>query len=497
MLKKIKKLLFLFLTLFLMLLNCVCYGQVLAAANITDYSVFFLDPPQDIIDYMDFTDVENIDLFDFPDYSSFYYQVCCDSTDYKRYLNGDIDYLPIDFLIVDFSDSDSFVTVDPTTFSTTPLSYQYFSYYYYRNSGFQFNHDYSDSPRYFYFQPLVGRWGSNSSAFSPDEWDFGYPNHLTLYIECDYFDLNSSSSSSLNVDVVFNPHLSGEVDRSVTLDDGSTALKNSITMAIYNHSNFSVQYQMHIYRKGDYPEIGGVSPDVYPVFTYYKKDWVYAHGLGSNADWWNKVEKQYKATDCHLVLSGRTDVVTFDFNQLPLSEGVEYTVIVSAVRNDYKFASEHYIADYEELYPDLFQLQGTQLVFRSDFCMKQYSDVKYDPTNSSNGILPYDPELGLKYEYSYDAVEKDDGEIEYTGKDVYSDKDSWYHKPIDDNTQGGSFSSSTASSNGFSNFAKSFQNFFGFIRYMFNFFPKDAKTIFTIGFSAITIIALVKVLFKS
>ena len=105
--------------------------------------------------------------------------------------------------------------------------------------------------------------------------------------------------------------------------------------------------------------------------------------------------------------------------------------------------------------------------------------------------------MGQKYEHSYNAVEKDDGEIDYTGKDVYSDKDSWYHKPIDDNTQGGSFSSSTSSSNGFSNFAKSFQNFFGFIRYMFNFLPKDAKTLFTIGFSGITIIALVKVLFKS
>ena len=505
MFNKIKMYFLLIPTLCVMLFNCVSFGQVLAADNIIDYSVFFVEPPQDVIDCMDFTDVENIDLFDFPDYSSFYYQVTCSAQAYENYNNHIIDYLPIDFLIVDFADSDTFVTIDPTTFSTTTLSYHYFTYYFYRDSGFEYDY-HSNSSRYFYFQPLVGRWAFNTSPWTPDEWDLGYPNHLTLYIECDYFDLNSSSSSSLNVDVVFNPHLSGEVDRSVTLDDGSTALKNSITMAIYNHSNFDVQYQMHIYRKGDYPEIGGVSPDVYPVFTYYKKDWVYAHGLGSNADWWNKVEKQYKATDCHLVLSGRTDVVTFDFNQLPLSEGVEYTVIVSAVRNDYKFASEHYIADYEELYPDLFQLQGTQLVFHSDFSMKQYSDVKYDRNNTNNGVLPYqgkdDKQL---YDNSYYAKEDSDGNIDYEGKDVYNDPSSWYNNELnhDFDPSGkwydglvGDKESGGSSDGTFTSFASSFTNYFQFLAYIFNYFPVGIKNAFLVGFVGIMVVALVKVIFK-
>ena len=484
---KIKKYFLLIPTLCVMLFNCFCIGHVLAADNIIDYSVFFLEPPQDIIDCMDFTDVENIDLFDFPDYSSFYYQVQCDSSDYKRYLEGTIDYLPIDFLIVDFSDSDSFVTVDPTTFSTTPLSYQFFSYYYYRDSGFQFNHDYSDSPRYFYFQPLVGHWGSNSSAFSPDEWDLGFPLSHTLYIECDYFDLNSSSSSSLNVDVAFKPTLSGEVDRSFTRD-GVEYLSTNFSLHVNNKSKFPIQYTMDIRPVDSYTDF---------VFRYYENDWVYAPKLDSAGDFWNQVpQKQQKSTNCHYVSSGSLDSVVFNYNQVNLVEGIEYVVEVYAARNDYGCASELVVSSVEEVYPELYQVQNT-LVYQSQFSMKQYSDVKYDPTNTSNGVLPYDFELGQKYEHSYNAVEKEDGVVDYTGKDVYSDKDSWYHKPIDDNTQGGFSSSSTASSNGFSNFAKSFQNFFGFIRYMFNFFPKDAKTIFTIGFSAITIIALVKVLFKS
>ncbi len=299
----------------------------------------------------------------------------------------------------------------------------------------------------------------------------------------------AGGSDVLNVDVVFNPGLSGTVDRSMTADDGSHYMLSNITMAVYNHNKFPIQYTMDIRPVDSYTDF---------VFRYYENDWVYAPKIDSAGDFWNQIpQKQQKATLCHYVLSGRTDVVNFNFNQINLVEGVEYVVEVYAARNDYGYASELAVSSVEEVYPELYQIQNT-LVYQSQFSMLQYSDVKYDPTNSSNGVLPYDFDLGQKYEHSYNAVEKDDGEIDYTGKDVYSDKDSWYHKPIDDNTQtSGSSSSSSSSSNEFSNFAKSFQNFFGFIRYMFNFFPSNIKTIFGVGFSAIVIIALVKVLFKS
>lgn len=483
MFKKIKKYFLLIPTLILMLLNCVCYGQVIATDS--DYSRFFLDPPEDVIAYFDFTDVEQFNLFDFPDFSDYYYQVQCSLNEYQSYISGNVNSLDIHFLVCDFSNSDNFICGDFLTYTTNIKYYNYW-YTYYRDSGYSLVTSDIDF-RYFYFTPLSGAWGLSSSSFSSASDEVMNPDYYTLYIECEYFGLNSSSSS-LNVDVVFNPVLSGIVDRSKTDSNGSEYLLSNFSMHVYNHNNYAIQYTMDI--------LPLVSTTDF-VFRYYENDWVYAPNIDSAANFWNQIpQKQQKATYCHYVLPGRTDTVIFNFNQINLVEGVDYVVQVYAARNDYGCASELVVSSVEEVYPELYQVQNT-LVYQSQFSMKQYSDVKYDPTNTSNGVLPYDFELGQKYEHSYNAVEKEDGEVDYTGKDVYSDKDSWYHKPIDDNTQGGSFSSSTTSSNGFSNFAKSFQNFFGFIRYMFNFFPQDAKTIFTIGFSAITIIALVKVLFKS
>ena len=345
--KKIKKFVFLIPTLIVMLLNCVCYGQVVFSASAIDYSEYF-KPVDECPHTYDFTDVDSI-------YSTFecsrpYYFYCVKmhSYDYENYISG-LSYS----LVLYFFEFDSSI---PENQSSCLLHYPAivrYAYFEYDSSTGLYN-DFrfiSNSTVHFLYYSNTGT--SDYKAY----YDFDFSNFANSdYCDGDYYYFQYSNipdfplfydydaaASALNVEVVFTPQLSGEVDRSVTLDDGSTALKNSITMAVYNRSNFDVQYQMHIYRKNDYPESGGVAPGVYSVFTYYEKDWVYSHDLDSNADWWNKVEKQYKATHCHLVWSGRTDVVTFDFNQLPLSEGVDYTVVVSAVRNDYKYASEHYV----------------------------------------------------------------------------------------------------------------------------------------------------------
>lgn len=489
---KLKKYLFLIPTLFVMLVNCVCYGQVIFSANAIDYNEYF-KPVEDCPHTFDFTDVDSI-LNKFQQKDYYFYAVYMTASEYENYISG------------------SSYTVSLTYFdfdSDIPLYDSSFIVHYYGIYGrCSFTYDSSSdkysnfvSPSVSYGQNLVyykntgSYYVASNIYFSVADYDNqDYCNERYYYYQCTnipdfplFFDYEAADSA-LNVDVVFNPNLSGTVDRSMIAEDGSTYLRSNFTMVVYNHCKYPIQYTMDIRPVASHTDF---------VFRYYENDWVYAPKIDSAGDFWNQIpQKQQKATNCHYVLSGRTDVVNFNFNQINLIEGVEYVVEVYAARNDYGYASELAVSSVEEVYPELYQVQNT-LVYQSQFSMKQYSDVKYDPTNTSNGVLPYDFELGQKYEHSYNAVEKEDGEVDYTGKDVYSDKDSWYHNPIDDNTQGGSFSSSTTSSNGFSNFAKSFQNFFGFIRYMFNFFPKEAKTIFTIGFSAITIIALVKVLFKS
>ena len=504
MLKKIKKLLFLFLSLFLMLLNCVCYGQVLAAANITDYSVFFLDPPQDIIDCMDFTDVENIDLFDFPDYSSFYYQVCCDSTYYERYLNGDIDYLPIDFLIVDFSDSDSFVTIDPTTFSTTPLSYQYFSYYYYRDSGFQFNNSYSYSPRYFYFQPLVGDWGFNSSAFSPDEWDLDTPNSHTLYIECDYFDLNSSSSSSLNVDVVFSPELTGVFNRTVS-DSGQKVTLDEFSFKVSNNSNFDIQYLMAIYRESDTflpfntdplvakydTNFNGKTYNGSPVYVYVKDEWLYLphRQIG--------VITGYAPSSWHMVSSGDSDFVTINFNQVKLNTYQNYTVVVYAIRNDLAYVTpftnlnEFQVPACSDFNVDIDNLA---LVYSSQFSI--LNPAEFDASNNDNSYA-FDVDDRLLFNRANGYIDEN-GEMVIDRVDTNQwvtegSDDPWVNLDSDLNAWDSYYKNQNTVSSDIDQLSRNFSSFFKFVNKFFSYFPKNYQSITLLGLTSLVVLGIIKV----
>ena len=507
---KLKKYLFLIPTLFVMLLNCVCYGQVIFSANAIDYNEYF-KLVEDCPHTFDFTDVDTI--LSEMNLSKPYYFYCVkiDSSNYSKYISGQSYSLTFQFY--------SFSSSTPTHQSSNVLHYSagllesYFKYDSSSNSYSNFQGSSGSNIEFLYFLNTGTvdydfTYGFDFSEFKDtnycDEcyYYFQYTNIPDFSLFYDY----EASQSALNVDVVFNPELSGEVDRSVTLDDGSTALKTSITMVVYNHSKFDIQYKMDIFRKEDLNEHGTYAVGVYPVFTYYEKDWVYGNSLDNNADFWNKTEKQYKATSYHLVWSGRTDIVTFDYSQLPLSEGVDYTVVVRAVRNDYKFPSE-IIADYlEEPDTGRFQVSQADIVLRSDFSMKQFSDIKYDRNNSNNGVLPFQgKDDKQQYENSYYAKEDDSGNVDYEGKDVYNDPDSWYNDKfnydinhdkaypglVGDKESGGS------SDGTFTSFASSFTNYFQFLAYIFNYFPVGIKNVFLIGFVGIMAVVLLKVVFKS
>lgn len=511
MFKKIKRYLLLIPLLFVMLLNVSVYGQILSSSAAIDYNSYF-KPVSECPHTFDFTDIDSI-LNEYGQKPFYFYAVYMTASEYEKYISGSS--YEINFRYIDFDSDVPLYESSYIVHYKGHYAYCTFTYDAASDSFREFVSSSQASSRNFIYYKNTGSISVvNDLNFYISDYDNEDScDERIYYYQCTnipdfplFYDYESAASA-LNVEVVFTPQLSGEVDRSVTLDDGSTALKNSITMAVYNRSNFDVQYQIHIYKKDDYPESGGVAPGVYSVFTYYEKDWVYSHDLDSNADWWNKVEKQYKATHCHLVWSGRTDVVTFDFNQLPLSEGVDYTVVVSAVRNDYKYASEHYVSDFEDVYPDLFQVQGSQIVFRSDFSMKQYSDVKYDRNNTNNGVLPYQgKDDKQQYDNSYYAKEDDSGNVDYEGKDVYNDPSSWYNNNLnhDFDPSGkwfdglvGDKESGGSSDGTFTSFASSFTNYFQFLSLIFNYFPVGIKNVFLIGFVGIMAVVLLKVVFKS
>ena len=120
------------------------------------------------------------------------------------------------------------------------------------------------------------------------------------------------------------------------------------------------------------------------------------------------------------------------------------------------------------------------------------------PSNSDSLYLPYDSQIDQdRYETSYNASLNDDGTIDYTGKapdDFYV----WDNNDIIYSSSSGVIggSSSGSSNDGtFKSFASSFNGFFKFISYLFNYLPVGIKNLFLCGFTGIIVIAFVKKVF--
>lgn len=329
----------------------------------------------------------------------------------------------------------------------------------------------------------------------------------------------SSNAKGLNVNVLFLPELSGEVDRNISRGDGTSSFLSNMRMTVINNSSFPVQYKMYIMKKNqvthrhevniDKPgkyinskPFSGVSFDDDPVFVYYSNEWVYSSSLDSSATWLNQVpQKQNKATEWHYLSAKDSVDVTFNFSQINLVEKEEYIVYVDAVRCDYGYSSLIFQPDYEDIYTELKQISNGDIVsvYQSTFSMVHYSDVKYDPSDSSNGVLPYASyDDGYKYGFSYNAHEKDDGTVDYTAKDVSSSAskgDTW--GDVSSGSSSGSISpGSTSSSASFLSLSNSFSNFFRFVNQVFNYLPLSITSVYTVGITSIIIIGVIKAVFK-
>ncbi len=242
------------------------------------------------------------------------------------------------------------------------------------------------------------------------------------------------------------------------------------------------------------------------VFMYFSNSWVYSSSLDDAPSYNNSLpEKQNKATHYHYVAAGDSVAVFFNYSQIKLVEAQEYTVYVMASRCDYDYASELVVSRVEDIYPEMKQVHPAQVVYQSDFSMVHYSDVKYDPGDTSNGVLPFSSYEDIsKYHLSYNAKEDADGKIDYTGKDVYSDKNSWYYDPASwkgpgthDSSNSSDLDLSVSSvSSSFSNLSRSFSGFFSFVNSTLNFFPSSFKVILSLGLTSIVVLALFKAVFR-
>ena len=349
---------------------------------------------------------------------------------------------------------------------------------------------------------------------------FGYDSNIT---SCQFgnFDTNFEEflQDDFNVEVSFSPTLSGDVDRYVNSSEGSF-YRSNLVMRVKNQSPFGIQYDMRIMKKNINSVRGGYSDlseggslgsnaatqfDDDPVFIYYSSDWVY----GTNHDDMNSMlnsdgVKENKGTPWHYVAANSTDIVNFDFSQINLDEGEEYICTVRAVRNDYNIASELvvYLASSDPAYSELHQIQGDDLVtvWNSEFTMLNYSDVKYDPNNSSNGVLPYNGKNGIvdkqTYTYGRNARENADGTIDYKSVNQFTDKNSWLNKQYNDVIVNHQNNITSSNSSGYASLNAVFTPCLRFLNGMYGLYPSNYQLIFTVGFSCIALIGIMKAVFK-
>lgn len=325
-------------------------------------------------------------------------------------------------------------------------------------------------------------------------------------------DIIHNADNTPHVSVSFSPSLSGNVNREIN-NNGSISYLSNLNMTVSNSSSFPVQYKMYImkteqttHRPYNFDSSAGTEGissswhtkyDDDPVFIYYSDEWVYSTNLDYSDQYYNgQPQKQNKSTEWHYLSAGSSSTVNFKFSQINLQEGCSYTCYVEAIKCPYDCASRMFVslATSEAAYPEYKQLltDDKVLVYQSSFTMLQYSDVKYDPSDKSNGINPFSDYADLQgYNLSYNAIQDSNGNVDYSSKNVVTDKNSWWY------TRSQNLSYNTVSDSGsFGSITNYTTNFLSFISSVLGFFPQTFLSVFTVGMTSLVVVGLIKVVFR-
>lgn len=319
------------------------------------------------------------------------------------------------------------------------------------------------------------------------------------------------TADSLNVFVSFSPSLSGNVDREVISQSGEKSMKSQLYMQVVNQSNFDIQYKMEIYKthqqstrdqaRTEAMQNGllvddNVFYDSDPIFIYYADSWVYGVNFDSQNTMMNgEPVKENKPSPWHFVGRGTQDIVTFDFTQINLLEGEEYTVKVTAIKTAFGCASEIFMPDYEIVYPELYQLNAgeQEIVYQSNFVMINYSDVHYDANNTNNGVKPFNGREGMtasqSYTYSRNARENQDGSIDYSSRNLYTNPNSWLSQQRSSViTNHNSYINQSSVPSSLNNY---FNGVLGLITNVFGHMPKDFQNVYIYGFTTLVVLGII------
>lgn len=512
--KKLKRYVLMIPLLAVMLLNCLCYGQVIAADEAIDYSVHHRSADDSPIkDYFDITDVDSVVDYvrNFSQNNSeyYFYSFYLHYNDDIRYSCGEKYSMSLDFSFISdysgFTEDDNYYivpsvnysvrflfTVDPSTSSFTPFIGNGNPFgdrlIYYKNTGsydinttLYYNNPYYNLGHYHYFQ---------------------YSNIPDFPLFNDY----EASQSAMNVNVTFSPELTGAFNRTVT-DRGQKVTLDEFSFSVENNSKFDVQYLMAIHKIDDsfypfpdpinagYMTVNGKTYTGSPVYVYVKDEWLFLpHGVQG-------IITAYAPSSWHKVSAGSVDSVTVNFNQLKLNSVDVYDVEVYAVRNDFNYVSpftNHNTFNYPASADCSIVQEDVQLVYSSRFNIA--NPAEFDPNNNDNSYA-YDEDDRFLFNRANGYIDENgetvidrvdtnqfvnagnDPDDPWRGWDDSNDAWEYYYK-----------NQNTVSSD-IDQLSNNFSSFFKFVNKTFSYFPKNYQNIIMLGLTSIVVLAVIKVVF--
>ena len=516
MLKKIKRYLLLIPLLFVMMLNVSVYGQILTSSAAIDYNTLFHPFSESgLEDYYNITDSDAVMSkvhSSTGGYNYYVYALYATPGNYQNLLNGD-DYT-LNFTCVLFNDLSLITETDSFIYIQNGVQRIYYCSFIsdFANSNHLFNNAAVDShyEMGFSYNKLNGTfktcWFFGGSMIDPNSSDGNHYFYQASNIpDFPFFYDFDSAASTLNVDVVFSPELTGTFNRTVS-DRGQTVTLDDFSFKVSNNSKFDIQYLMAIYRESDAflpfnidplvakydSNFNGKTYNGSPVYVYVKDEWLYLPHRQ------NGVITGYAPSSWHMVSSGDSDFVTINFNQVKLNTFQNYNVVVYAIRNDLSYVTpftnlhEFQVpacADYNV------ELDTLQLVYSSQFSI--LNPAEFDATNNDNSYA-FDEDDRLLFNRANGYIDEN-GEMVIDRVDTNQwvtegSDDPWVNWDSDLNAWDTYYRNQNTVSSDIDQLSRNFSSFFKFVNKFFSYFPKNYQSIIILGLTSIVVLGIIKVI---
>jgi hypothetical protein len=296
-----------------------------------------------------------------------------------------------------------------------------------------------------------------------------------------YYDLITNifdivPSNPLNLSISFEPDLSGTVSRT-SVHNGKEYTSTTLDLHVTNNGD-DAQFSMFIVPSGDditFPDSIITNNQGFigsPVYAYVTDEWLAfsVAGFQGNA--------LYAPCVWHTVPSGYVNqIYHIPWNHMSLDKSISYDVVVYACSNTITGVEKGVDAD----------LSDVVEIYRSTFTITD--PAAYDPSGDAFGDHPWNPDEDHTSLWNTSSAFRDDngnvvikGQTREGGGYVLTEKG---FVTLD------TFSSSSMSSS----IRRGFDNFLGFVNYIFNRLPGDLSTIYKYGYLSVVVLCIIKAVF--